>query len=172
MKFYPTMYKKNVHEVNYNKLKKMGVKCLLFDLDNTLILNKQSKLGEKEQKLISSLKKDFHVIILSNNKSKTRVLNIANSIGIPFFHLSFKPLIRNFKKVANEYNLKPKEICIIGDQLMTDIWGANRFGSLSCLVDPLGSDIEKITGINRFFEGIILKNYEKNNIMKRGSYYE
>ena len=95
MKFYPMMYKGSIHDINYNKLKEAGVQCLLFDLDNTLILNKQEKLREKEKKLISSLKKDFHVIILSNNKSKTRVSRVAKDVDIPFFYLSFKPLTNN-----------------------------------------------------------------------------
>ena len=172
MKFYPDMYKKNVHEVNYKKLKQIGIKCLLFDLDNTLVLNKQSKLEEDEKKLISSLKKDFCVIILSNNKSKTRVSCVAKELDIPYYYLSFKPLSKNFKKVSSKYQFKPKEMCLIGDQLMTDVLGANSFGCFSCLVDKLGKEEEAITGVNRFLEGIILKHYEKNNIMKRGNYYE
>jgi len=172
MKFYPTIYKNNIQEVNYNKLKEIGVKCILFDLDNTLVLNKEETIKPQVKTLIASLKKEFLVIILSNNKSKKRVSSVAKKLDIPFYYLSFKPFNRNFKKIANQYNLKPKEMCLIGDQLMTDIWGANRFGSFSCLVDPLGKKEEKITGINRFLESMILKKYEKNNIMKRGSYYE
>jgi predicted HAD superfamily phosphohydrolase YqeG len=36
-KYIPKMYKKSIHEVNYNKLKEMGIKCLIFDLDNTIL---------------------------------------------------------------------------------------------------------------------------------------
>ena len=34
--FKPAMYKKNIHEIDYIKLKDNGIKCLIFDLDNTL----------------------------------------------------------------------------------------------------------------------------------------
>ena len=32
----PDMYKKNIYEINYEKLKKMGKKYLFFDLDYTI----------------------------------------------------------------------------------------------------------------------------------------
>ena len=32
----PTMYKKNIFDIDYEQLKKKGIKCLVFDLDNTL----------------------------------------------------------------------------------------------------------------------------------------
>ena len=36
MKYLPDIYKKNIFDINYNKLKKKDIKCLIFDLDNTL----------------------------------------------------------------------------------------------------------------------------------------
>ena len=34
-KFFPDIYQKSIYDINYKKLKKVGIKCLLFDLDNT-----------------------------------------------------------------------------------------------------------------------------------------
>ena len=46
----PDMYKKNIYEINYEKLKKMGKKYLFFDLDNTIISYLQNK-PTKENKI-------------------------------------------------------------------------------------------------------------------------
>ena len=35
--FYPDIYAKNIFEIDYEKLKNKGIKCLVFDLDNTLV---------------------------------------------------------------------------------------------------------------------------------------
>ena len=35
--YVPDLYKKNIYIIDYNKLKTRGIKCLLFDLDNTLV---------------------------------------------------------------------------------------------------------------------------------------
>ena len=62
-------------------------------------------------------------------------------------------------------------MCLIGDQLMTDVLGGNRYGIFTILVDPLSKDELKVTGINRFFEKKQLRKLAKNNLFKRGEYY-
>ena len=41
--FIPDIYQKSIYDINYNKLKKAGIKCILFDLDNN-ILNIQKRI--------------------------------------------------------------------------------------------------------------------------------
>ena len=35
--FVPDIYKESIYTIDYKKLKQSGIKCLLFDLDNTLV---------------------------------------------------------------------------------------------------------------------------------------
>ena len=63
----------------------------------------------------------------------------------------------NDTEIKNKFNYKKEQMCMIGDQLMTDILGANRYGIYTILVDPLGKKDLKVTSINRFFEKKILK---------------
>ena len=35
--FFPDIYQKSIYKINYDKLKDNGIKCLLFDLDNTCV---------------------------------------------------------------------------------------------------------------------------------------
>ena len=46
-KFIPDMYQKNIYDINYDLLKKKGIKCLLFDLDNTIVPGKSDKPTKK-----------------------------------------------------------------------------------------------------------------------------
>ena len=82
-----------------------------------------------------------------------------------------KPLPFGFIKIKNKYNLEKKEMCMIGDQLMTDILGGNSFGMYTILVDPLGKKDLKITSINRMLEKQKIKKLTKLNILERGKYY-
>ena len=43
----PDMYKKDIYSIDYKKLRSYGIKCLLFDLDNTLVPNNIKKLLKK-----------------------------------------------------------------------------------------------------------------------------
>ena len=61
---------------------------------------------------------------------------------------------------------------MIGDQLITDIWGAKRMGFFSILVDPINLNEWFGTRINRFLEKIIFKKLYKKYKIEKGSYYD
>ena len=70
------------------------------------------------------------------------------------------------------YKYKEHEIAAIGDQLLTDINGANRVGITSILINPIG-DYEKFgTKINRFFEKFIYHYLKRKNILIKGKFYD
>ena len=171
MKCYPNMYQKSIYDINYKKLKKLGIKCLIFDLDNTIALIDQHKITDATKKLLLDLKKDFRIVIISNNVT-SRVRSYADYLECDFVANSMKPLSKGYRKIRKKYHLLKEEMCMIGDQIVTDIYGGNRYNIFTILVDPLGTKDLKITGLNRFIERKILKRYEKKQIMKKGVYYE
>ncbi len=171
-KFIPKIYKKSIFDIDYKQLKKKNIKCLMFDLDNTLLEIDEIIPKKEICNLISKIKKDFKVVIISNNTSNKRLTNAANELGVDFIKFALKPSGKAFRIVQKKYNFEKDEMCIIGDQLMTDIKGGNKYNVLTILVDPLSEKELKVTGINRFFEGRIIKKLAKKKILKRGEYYE
>ena len=73
MKYIPKMYQKSIFDISYDKLKEKGIKCLVFDLDNTLGLIDQELPNSDVVELFNKLKKDFDLYILSNNSKTERV---------------------------------------------------------------------------------------------------
>lgn len=170
MKFKPTMYKKNIYEINYTKLKEQGIKVLIFDLDNTLALIDEKMCPAKSKDLIQKLKKDFKIYIISNNDAE-RIAPYAKELKIEGVAKARKPLTKGLKQIAKKGH-KKSEMVMIGDQLVTDILSGNLFGIETIFVDPLGEKDLKITKFNRYLERKILKHYKKRNILERGRYYE
>ncbi|MBQ9019203.1 MAG: YqeG family HAD IIIA-type phosphatase [Bacilli bacterium] len=168
--FRPKIYKKNIFEINYNLLKDKGIKCLIFDLDNTLGLISHKNCPDEAKNLIKKLQKDFTVVISSNN-TKKRIKPYLQELGIEGTSWSMKPSIKSLIYIKNKYKLHKKEMCIIGDQIVTDILAGNRFKIMTILVDPLGNKDLKITGLNRKIEEKIIKYYEKKGLFERGKYY-
>ena len=82
-RFLPSMYKKNIFEINYELLKKNGIKCLLFDVDNTISPAKERKLCDKTKKLFDKLKNDFKIILFSNNIEK-RIRKFSSFYDVEF----------------------------------------------------------------------------------------
>lgn len=171
MKCIPNMYKKDIFSIPYDKLKESGIKCLIFDLDNTLALLEQKECPLKVKKLIRKLQKDFFILIITNNIRK-RVIPYERALGVSAISFAMKPLTRGLREARNKYNLKKKEMVMIGDQIITDVISGNNFRIKTILVDPLGKKDLKITSLNRYIENKIIERYSKKGIFKRGSYYE
>lgn len=169
--FTPKLYQESIYTIDYDKLKKRNIKCLLFDLDNTCIGYKEKTPTKELENLFNTLtKKGFKVIIFTNASSK-RV--------VPFIKLhvichtsSKKPLKRSFENIMKKYRLTKEEICIIGDQLFTDILGGNRVGIVTCLVNPLTEEDLIFTKIFRLGEKLLFKLMSSKNILTKGEYYD
>ena len=168
--FRPDMYKKNIFEIDYKKLKKDGIKCLIFDLDNTLGLIEHEKCPEETRKLIKELEKEFLIFISSNN-TQQRIDPYLEDLGIKGVAWSLKPSTRSLRKIRKNEKLKKDEMVMIGDQIVTDILAGKRYKIKTILVDPLGKKDLKITGLNRLIENKIVKYYEKRDLFERGKYY-
>lgn len=167
----PDIYQKNIFDIDYKKLYKQGISCLIFDLDNTLALIDEKKCPNKVKKLISHLKQDFIVVIISNNVYK-RIKPYKDSLEINAVSMAMKPLPVGLSKIKKYYHLRKNEMMMIGDQLVTDVLSGKLYGIHTCLVEPLGKKDLKITGFNRMIENQILNRYEKKEIFKRGKFYE
>ncbi len=169
--FIPDIYQKSIYDIDYQKLKKKGIKCLLFDLDNTLVPVKTVAPTKKVKELFQLLEKDFKIIILSNS-GKKRLIPFKEGLNVDTSFSSHKPFKKKYLKIMKIYGFKYHEIAAIGDQLLTDICGANRVGVTSILVHPIG-EYEKIwTKINRFFESFVYRKLRKQGILEKGEYYE
>lgn len=168
--FLPNIYKKNIYDIDYDKLKKMGITCLVFDLDNTLGLLENKRCPLKSRRLIKKLQKDFLVLIISNN-TKRRIKPYLDDLNIGGVAYALKPSVRGLRKIKKEYHLKKKEMVMIGDQIVTDVLSGNKFNIMTILVDPLGDKDLKITSINRYIENKIVKKYQKKGTFERGKYY-
>lgn len=171
-RYIPKMYKSNIFEVNYDKLKEENIKCLIFDLDNTLLLIEKDIPDKKVIYLIKKLKKDFDIYIISNNSSKKRLNKVSKALDIPYISFALKPFPFGFKKIMKKYGYKKEEMCIIGDQLMTDVLGGNRFSIYTVLVEPLSKKELKVTSFNRFLEKRKITKLEKLGKFKKGEFYE
>lgn len=171
-KFVPDKYFKSIYDINYKALKKSGIKCLIFDLSNTLVPENIKSPTRKVKDLFEDLKDmDFKLVIMSNN-FKSEVAPFKELLCVDSCYLSFKPLKRKYKKVLKVYDLKDTEIACIGDQLFFDICGANRMGFTSILVNPISTDEFAVTKFNRKLENLFIKRLTKKDLFKRGRYYE
>lgn len=171
-KFLPDIYKKSIYTINYENLKNAGIKLILFDLDNTIIPISEKEPNKKLKDLFEDIKKLGIKPVIMSNSGKKRVEPFKEGLMVDAAYSSCKPLKRKYKKILKIYNLKPTQIAAVGDQLITDILGANRMDFTSILVNQISTLDFKQTKINRFFEKKIIKHFAKKGVFAKGEYYE
>ena len=169
--FVPDMYQQSIYTINYKKLKKNGIKCLLFDLNNTLASYEFDYPDDKLRELIFDLEKSFKVIIVSNS-NKNRIRPFKEKLNIDAAFSSKKPFKKKFKKIMDLYNFNDTEIAMIGDELITDILGGNRMHFTTILVNGISETEPFWTRIIRIIERKIVKKLNKKGILFKGKYYE
>lgn len=166
-KFIPTIYKETVFDVDYNKLYDNGIRLILTDLDNTLVSYKDDEVTPKLLQWLRALEaKGFEVMIISNNSSDTRVKEFAKKLNIEYIAKAHKPLKGGFKKILKKASrmYESHEVVALGDQLMTDVFAANRMNYTSVLVKAIDRKTEKwTTKINRKLERHVLKRLKKRH---------
>lgn len=169
--FVPDIYKESIYTIDYKKLKQSGIKCLLFDLDNTLVSYRDKLPTKKVKDLFTKLKKmGFKVIIFSNSGSK-RLKPFKEQLDVDVCSKCFKPSPNKFLYVINEYKLEVSQIAIIGDQFYTDIIGGNRVGITTILINPASKTDMILTYIQRFREKKLIKKLSKADLFYKGKYY-
>jgi len=171
-KYIPDVYQKSIYTINYDSLFLRGIKCLLIDLDNTIVPVTIKSPNKKIKELFDDLKtRGFKVIIFSNSP-KSRVKPFKDELDVDCCAKARKPFQKKYLKVMEEYQLSQEEVACIGDQLITDIQGGNKAGITTILVNPIGTKERLGTKINRIFEGYIFHKLRDNDLFTKGKYYD
>lgn len=141
--FIPTSVVAHVDRIDFAALKKAGIKGVVFDIDNTLIPYDDRAMQSWHQTLFETLKRqDLKTMMLTNNHHKD-VKAFADACGVPVIMAANKPLKRGYKKALKTLDLPPQETMMVGDQFMTDLYGASKVGMPTILVKPIKRKNEK-----------------------------
>lgn len=162
-KFIPDYYFNSILEIPYQLLKEQGVSTLFFDLDNTIIGYDEDELRQSQIDLFNELSQTFKILIISNSGYK-RVSTALSKTTLPFVHHAFKPFKCGFRKAIKKIDSKKEEIVVIGDQLLTDVYGSHRIGLKIGLVKSVKRTSDRfVTKINRMMERYILKKIKRKH---------
>ena len=171
-KFVPDIYQKSIYTINYQKLWNQGIKCLLFDLDNTLVPPSIKEPTTELKELFNDLKQMGFKLIIFSNSPKKRLKPFKEGLEVDCSASSKKPFQKKFLLVLSQYNYLVNEVAIIGDQILTDVLGGNKAGILTILVNPISKKDPIYTKFGRFIEKRIIKRLSKKSLFIKGKYYE
>ncbi|MGN0395825.1 MAG: YqeG family HAD IIIA-type phosphatase [Coprococcus sp.] len=161
-KFYPKEYYTSTYKINFKEYYDKGFRGILFDIDNTLVPH-DAPADERAIELIRQLKDiGFKICLVSNNK-EPRVAEFNQKLNVEYIYKAGKPLKKGYLKAMNIISTNVNNTLFVGDQLFTDLWGANATGIHSILVMPINKKEEIQIVLKRIPEKLILFFYKRKH---------
>lgn len=164
MILYPKFYLNSVKDIDVEFVKKNNIKGLLLDVDNTLIDIDRNLLDGTVEWCQTLKQNGIKICILSNTSKKEKAENVANALNIPYINFAKKPFRKGFYRGQKKLEIKNNnEIAVVGDQIFTDVIGANKVNMISILVKPVCEKDLWYTRIKRPLERVIIKKFLKQS---------
>ena len=158
--FYPDEYYDSAYEIDYKKIYDEGFRAVIYDIDNTLV-PQDAPADECWAGLYKELTEiGYRVMLLSNNKPP-RVEMFTKDIPVPFIPNARKPLKDSYLKAMEMMGTTVENTIFVGDQLFTDIFGANKAGLKTYLVKPINPKEEFQIVLKRRLEWFVLLFWKK-----------
>lgn len=154
---YPNDYVASTYAIDFAVLRQEGYRGVVFDVDNTLVPH-GAPADERAIALFRWLHElGYQVVLLSNNR-EPRVQTFCEKVEwATYIYKAGKPNPKNYRKAMEKMGTTTEDTLFVGDQIFTDIWGANLAGIRSILVKPILPWKEEIQIIlKRLVEAVIL----------------
>ena len=158
--FYPASRKESTYEIHFEELYRQGIRGVIFDVDNTLVPH-DAPADTRAKELFKRLREIGLESCLASNNKEPRVKKFAQAVGTKYIYKAGKPKRRGYKEAMKQMGTRAENTVFVGDQIFTDIWGANRAGITSILVKPINPKEEIQIVIKRVPEKLVLYFYER-----------
>ena len=160
-KLYPTEYASSTYSIDFKALYDKGFRGIIFDIDNTLVCHGKPADERCTQKIAQLTDMGFKVLFLSNNK-EPRVKSFSESLpGTMYIYKAGKPSPKGYEKAMEMMETDTVDTLFVGDQIYTDIWGANKAGIYSVLVGRIGFSEEIQIHLKRIIEKPVIWEYKR-----------
>lgn len=152
MLFRSTAAFRKVTDITPLFLETFKIKGLILDLDNTLTTHDNPKPAEGVLSWINRMKNNRIKLMIVSNNHPPRVRPFADMLGLEFVCEGRKPLSKGFREAAARMGLGKSELAAVGDQIFTDVMGANIFGIKMLYVSPIEHEKTTFFKIKRKLE--------------------
>lgn len=165
--FYPKEEMESAYVIPYERLYERGIRGVIFDVDNTLVPHGEPA-DERALELFSRLHQmGMKTCLLSNNK-EPRVSSFAAQVKSQYIYKGGKPGVKGYEKAMELMGTDRESTVFVGDQVFTDVYGANRAGIYSFLTAPIHPKEEIQIVLKRRLEAVVLYFYRRRSRKENG----
>lgn len=155
-----------VDEIDVEELWEAGYRGIILDIDNTIApWHGSEPVAAAEEWVERAKHRGFRVCLVSNARA-ARIRSFAARLGVGHVEAGRKPGRRPFLEAQKLLGLPPSQIVVVGDQLLTDVWGARRLGFQALLVDPISPREFLATRLARRLEAFVLRQLARRRLVR------
>lgn len=160
-RLYPNVYLDSTYDIDFEQYYQDGYRAIIFDIDNTLVPHG----APADQRAIALFMRlhalGYQTMMLSNNK-EPRVKMFCGAVDAEYIYKAGKPNPANYREAMKRMHTDEKNTLFVGDQIFTDVWGANKAGIYSILVKPIHPKEEIQIVLKRYLEKVVLFCYKRH----------
>lgn len=152
----PWRRERAITDVDVDELAASGVRCVLFDRDNTVVPRDTGVAPADVMDWICRVREaGIALCMVSNNFHSQQVEASAAELGCAVVHHAMKPASFAVRRALALVGVDASEAVLIGDQVFTDVMAGNLAGVRTILVEPQSTSDLWYTHIFRVFERAI-----------------
>lgn len=134
----PFWVTESVFDLTPQALSARGITLVLADLDNTLTSYEHALPSPALRQWKDELNANgITLFIVSNSRKSRRCPIFCDALGVGYVRHAGKPRKGGFLRALEETGKRAEEAVMVGDQIFTDVCGANRAGICSVLIRPV-----------------------------------
>ena len=131
--FLPDMMLPGPTAVTEDMLLSRGIDFLMLDFDNTIVPYTADVPTEDMERWLHMMQTSKVRLCIVSNTKKPRVRDFCEKYGLDYVMHAKKPFHRGIEECLRRFSLRKEHAALVGDQIFTDVLGANTAGLTSIL---------------------------------------
>ena len=133
----PDVILKRLTELTPELLSARGISFLMMDFDNTIVPYTTDVPTEPMRAWLEQMKSSNIRLCVVSNSKRPRVVTFCKAYGLDCITHAKKPFSRGIRAAQARFGFRADEAALVGDQIYTDVLGANCAGLTSVLVSAI-----------------------------------
>lgn len=134
LSFLPSYIFPKITDISTEFLKDKDIRLLLMDFDNTMLPYTTNIPSAELLLWIQQIKEAGIDLCIVSNSHKSRVPDFCKAYNVACVVHAAKPGTKGIHRAIEQQGAEQKHTALVGDQIYTDVLGANRAGITSLLV--------------------------------------
>ena len=133
----PKILVHSLPDLTPQRLREAGIDFLMLDFDNTIVPYTSDVPTSAMEAWLKEMTSSGIGLCVVSNSHKERVKVFCKAWGIPCITYARKPFSKGILQCKEQFHLDFSHTALAGDQIYTDVLGANCAGAISILVHPI-----------------------------------